>query len=138
MKNKQKSFTLLELLVVLGIIAVLVAMGAMSYASVQKKARDAKRKSDLKTLQQAFEEYYSICGFSYPTPTPGLSGVTSIACSDPATVIMSKIPKEPLKNTDYTLTSNGQTYTLCVPIIDPNTSPLETENVTSYCLSNQQ
>jgi len=139
MRNKQRSFTLLEILVVLGIIAILVAMGAISYSSVQKKARDAKRKTDLKTLQQAFEEYYSVCGFSYPTPSPGLSGITNISCPlTPTIMIMPKIPKEPLKDIDYALTSDGQTYTICVPTINPTQGPLETEIVTSYCLSNQQ
>ena len=138
MKNRQKSFTLLEILVVLGIIAVLVGMGAISYSSVQKKARDAKRKTDLKTIQQAFEEYYSVCGFSYPTP-PGLSDVNSIICPAPSTMIMPTIPKEPLKDVDYVLSGDGKTYLICVPTIPGRNKPLETEDdVTSYCLSNQQ
>jgi len=137
MRNNQKSFTLLEILVVLGIIAILVAMGAISYSSVQKKARDAKRKSDLRTLQQGFEEYYSVCGFSYPTPT-GLSTVSTIVCLSPSAVIIPTIPQEPLKNTAYVLSGNGTIYTICVPTIAPASSPLETENVTSYCVSNQQ
>lgn len=137
MINKQKSFTLLEILVVLGIISILIAMGAISYSSIQKKARDAERKTDVKAIQQAFEEYYSVCGFSYPTPT-GLSTVTSIICTSPSVMIMPTIPKEPLTNSSYVLTGDGKTYTICVPTIAPSSSPLETKDVTSYCLSNQQ
>lgn len=53
--NLKKSFTLLEMLVVIGIIAILVTLGFASYSTVQKKARDAKRQGDLKAAQQVME-----------------------------------------------------------------------------------
>jgi len=129
-----RGFTLLEMLVVIGIIAVLVAVGTSSYSTAQKKSRDARRKTDLKTIQNAFEQYYSVCGYSYPAPSGG-SVPTSIACANPPATIMTSVPVDPKSGTRYTMT---QTTTSDYAICAPNTPPLETEAVTPYCLTNQQ
>ncbi|MGB9883476.1 MAG: type II secretion system protein [Microgenomates group bacterium] len=130
----KKAFTLLELLVVIGIIAILVALGTTSYSTAQKKSRDAKRKSDLKAIQNALEQYYSICSYVYPTPAAGYVP-SSIICNNPYTVIMSSTPKDPKTGVSYKMTQNTSgDYTICAP----NTPPLETESVSSYCLTNQQ
>jgi len=57
-----KGFSLIELMVVVGIIAILVALGSVSFTTAQKKARDARRKTDVKAMQNAFEQYYSVNG----------------------------------------------------------------------------
>ena len=62
----KKGFTLLELLVVIAIIAILASVGLGSYTRSQAKARDARRRSDLKEIQNAAEQYYAVNG-SYPT-----------------------------------------------------------------------
>lgn len=90
--NMKKGFTLLEILVVIGIIAILVALGATSYSTAQKKARDARRKSDLKSIQNALEQYYSICNFQYPfSGTGNLSG--SLTCGSTTLITY---PTDPL------------------------------------------
>ncbi len=75
---KRKGFTLIEILVVITIIAVLTAIGVISYSSMQKNARDARRKGDMKTLQNALEQYYSQNDAKYATAedelTPFLPG----------------------------------------------------------------
>jgi len=131
-----KAFTLLEMLVVIGIIAVLVSMGIASYSTAQKKARDAKRKSDLKTIQTAFEQYYAICGYNYPLPATGNLVPTDLICLNPNTTIASSFPVDPKSGNRYTMTATvaGSDYTICAP----NSPPLETESTTSYCLTNQQ
>jgi len=121
------AFTLLEMLVVIGIISILVAMGAISYSTAQKKARDAKRKQDLKTIQNALEQYYSICGYQYPTPA-GL-GFSSIICPSPSIGIMPTVPVDPKTITPYPCSSCASSqYTICAA----------TENEPTPCLSNQQ
>ena len=72
----KKSFTLLEMLVVIGIISVLVSMGIASYSTAQKKARDAKRKADLSAMQKVLEQCYSVNDYSYPAISG--NGTTSI------------------------------------------------------------
>lgn len=46
---------MIELLVAASIIAILVTIGLVSYSSVNKRSRDAKRKSDLEQVRTALE-----------------------------------------------------------------------------------
>lgn len=128
-------FTLLELLVVIGIIAILVALGAVSFSSAQKKARDTRRKADLKSMQEALESYYSVCNYTYP---PAINNGIVCATSGNTLLPAVNIPKDPRSGqsyaTGYTVDAVANTYTLCLP----DTPPLETETVASYCLANQQ
>jgi prepilin-type N-terminal cleavage/methylation domain-containing protein len=58
----KKGFTLIELLVVISIIGVLVAVAVASYTGAQIKARDARRRADMKAVQSTMEQYYSTTG----------------------------------------------------------------------------
>lgn len=55
-----KGFTLIELLTVIAIIGILAAMVVVNVSDSRKRARDAQRKSDLRTLQTALENYYYV------------------------------------------------------------------------------
>ncbi len=124
----KKSFTLLELLVVIGIISVLVTMAVSSYSTAQKKARDARRQSDLKTAQQAMEQCYSVNNFQYPTITNN-NGVLSMTCPSPNNNITFTI-SDPLNNTSYkySTVSNQNLYSI--------TTNLETGG--TFSVKNQQ
>ena len=61
----KKAFTLVELLIVIAIIGILTAILTFSFMEAQKRTRDTKRKSDLKTIQVAFEAYKTQKG-KYP------------------------------------------------------------------------
>lgn len=63
--KKEKGFTLLELLVVIGIIGLLASIIVINLTSARKRARDTKRIADLRTLQTAMEDYYGKHG-AYP------------------------------------------------------------------------
>ena len=125
MKQK-KGYTLLELLVVIGIIIILIAIGASSYSTAQAKARDAKRKGDLKSISNALEQYYSVCNYVYPA-TLG----TSIVCPSPSRAVMPVVPVDP-EGGSYTMTQTASNdYKIC--------ANLKTEVVTGgYCIVNQQ
>ncbi len=128
MKKIKKGFTLLEMLVVIGIIAILVGLGTTSYSTAQKKARDAKRKSDLKAIQNALEQYYSICGYQYPTPL-GSNSFTSINCPTPQATIMPTVPVDPKTTNPYLCNGCTNTsYQICAT----------TETVPTPCVNNQQ
>jgi prepilin-type N-terminal cleavage/methylation domain-containing protein len=58
-KQKQKAFTLLELLVVIAIIGILISLGVASFSNAQKKARDSRRREDLKAVQNGLEQHYA-------------------------------------------------------------------------------
>jgi len=122
---KNKAFTLLEILVVIGIISVLVSMGIASYSTAQKKARDAKRQSDLKGAQQIMEQCYSVNSFVYPTISG--TGTITATCPAPNASITFSI-KDPLDTGTYKYTYT-QDYTI--------TADLET-STTNFSVSNQQ
>ena len=125
--NKNKGFTLLEMLIVLGIIAVILSVLTVSFSTTQKKSRDAKRKGDIKSIQNSLEQYYSSCSFNYPTGT--LPTGTPLKCGTDN--FITSIPVDPKTGAGYTYTPVGTaSFSIC--------GTLEAETPTSYCLSNQQ
>lgn len=94
---KYRGFTLIELLVVISILAVLAAIGLTVYTNVLKNARDAKRQSDLRSIQSALEQYYADQR-SYPDSL-------SLLSSD-SKVYITTIPKDP-RGTNYHYSRNG-------------------------------
>lgn len=71
-KNISKGFTLIELLVVIAIIGVLASTVLASVNSARIKARDARRKADLRQITTALELYYDTYG-AYPPFRPSNS-----------------------------------------------------------------
>jgi len=63
--QKQRGFTLMELLIVIVLLGILATLGLSSFKSSQTKSRDAKRKGDLKGISTALEIYYNDKG-KYP------------------------------------------------------------------------
>jgi len=59
------AFTLIELLVVISIIGILTTLVLANLNAARERGRDAQRKSDLHTLQNALRLYYNDTG-SYP------------------------------------------------------------------------
>ncbi|MDO8443465.1 MAG: type II secretion system protein [Candidatus Azambacteria bacterium] len=64
--KKEKGFTLLELLVVIGIIGLLASIMVVNLTGARRRARDTKRVADIRNLQTASEDYYGKNG-KYPT-----------------------------------------------------------------------
>ncbi len=58
LKNKQKGFTIVELLIVIVVIGILAAIVIVTFTGVQKKARDADRKSDANGIAAQAEVYF--------------------------------------------------------------------------------
>lgn len=131
--NSRSAFTLIELLVVISIMVILITMGLSSFATAQKKGRDTKRKSDLKEVQTALEQYYSVCNFTYPIPSGFYS--QGIICTSPSIAVMPTVPTDPRSTPYYCPTpvaSNctSTAYTIC--------ATLESEPTPQFCLTNQQ
>ncbi len=140
-----KSFTLIELLVVIAIIGVIASIVLVSVGKARERARDTRRKQELRAVQTALELYYDD-NDKYPNwGSTACCGDTSRgACnncpcdeddwSDHDTVpahafikdalvgggYIVKLPVDPLNNTShyYRYTSQGQDqcYSLCVDL----------------------
>ncbi|WDE98376.1 prepilin-type N-terminal cleavage/methylation domain-containing protein [Lentisphaera profundi] len=70
MKKVKKSFTLIEMMMVLGIIAILFGIGTAVFTIATGKSEIAKAKSDVAQLTAAVEMYYDRWG-QYPDSKDG-------------------------------------------------------------------
>ena len=123
-KQKPNGFTLIELLLVLGIIGLLMVVGAILLGTARERARDTQRLSDVQYIKQALEDYY-YNNNKYPqAPTPVLLGTpgykvicagtangfaeTRSACGS-GTVYLDPIPTppepQPVQSTGYIYTA---------------------------------
>lgn len=97
MRHKH-GFTLMEILISVAIVAILTAIGIVSYNSVNKRARDAKRKSDLEQVRSALEIYRNDKG-KYPGSAVGWIALTVLDPGDGTgplvTAYLPRIPMDP-------------------------------------------
>lgn len=99
-KNKNKGFTIIELIVVIAIIGVLAGIVAVNVSQYLKNARDARRKADISQIRAALEMYYAD-NVRYPNPS-GLwkTSVDSSSWSVLQSLVQSyiKLPIDPINN----------------------------------------
>jgi len=57
--KRNKGFTLIEVLIVVGIIGLLASVVLSGLGSVRSRGRDARRAADLRQVQQGLELYYT-------------------------------------------------------------------------------
>lgn len=60
MNKNRKGFTLIEMLVVIGIIGILSAMLLVSVGRIRKSSIDTRRKANLENIRGAITMYYSV------------------------------------------------------------------------------
>ena len=77
--NRRHGFTLIEILVVIGIIALLASVILVGLSPARARGRDARRITDMSQMQNAMELYFSRCGY-YPSSAPPAMGQPG--CSD--------------------------------------------------------
>jgi len=140
----KNGFTLFELLVSISIIGIMTALVSVAYSGAQKKARDARRVEDIKSIQTAAEQYYSQNSYVYPADntTPWAGGgqnILEVFPSDP----------KPSPYVDYTYTHpDGTNTTYCSCATVENTSngnataactfATPSASTTLFCAKNQQ
>ena len=135
--NQRSGFTLLELLVVVGIISILVALMAVTFSVIQARSRDARRREDLKAMQDALEQYYTNNGFVYPAN----SGLCTTGIEQ---FMKSTTPTDPKSGGTYpTFECSTDSFCFCATLEGGNGNATDA-NCTSwgsgnyYCVSNLQ
>jgi prepilin-type N-terminal cleavage/methylation domain-containing protein len=148
-KQKQKAFTLLELLVVIAIIGILISLGVASFSNAQKKSRDARRREDLKAMQNGLEQHYAnFTSYSNASAndqlqlTGLLAGLNSASEYFPAGA-----PVDPRNQNPYIYRAsyNNSSYCLCALLESPGTGNSNSRtcagfvaNGNYFCVSNLQ
>jgi len=116
--QKQKGFTIVELLVVIVVIAILASISIVAYNGIQQRARDSARDSAVRALKLALEVYKSDFG-KYPAaganPNAGYN-VSGLTTSLVPTYI-SKVPNDPdtTKILTYVVSTAYDGYGILVP-----------------------
>jgi prepilin-type N-terminal cleavage/methylation domain-containing protein len=108
----RKGFTLIELLIVIAIVAILTALVTTNLQAARSRARDIRRKSDLRSMEQSLRLYYNDAK-SFPVGNDGndykIEGCGTIAT--PATCNWGS----------SFATTGGNTYMNALPI-DPSSA----------------
>ena len=126
----------MELLISISIIAILVAIGIVSYSTINKQSRDTKRKSDMEQIRSALEMYRADTGY-YPPAGAGAFVAVSGLAADLVTSYITVLPSDPLaaqsymyKATNPPSPADGNYYGYCL------SANMETEDPTDSCTPN--
>jgi len=108
--KKSLSFTLIEVLITIGIMAILAGIVFVAIHYAWGRARDTVRISDLNQIQKSLETYYIDSGI-YPISTSNyeIEGAPWGSSWEP---YMNKVPKDPLPTQSYAYVSDGFSYQL--------------------------
>lgn len=146
---QRRAFTLIEILVVVTIIGLLAVVGITAYTSVNKQARDVKRKGDLDQIRAALEIFKNNSPTSsYPDAAAVVLNCSStVGLTDPVdgNVYLSKMPQDPrcASGTSYyylPVSASGGACNSAVGTVTPCTdytiaAPVETSK--NVCVAGQ-
>lgn len=122
-RKRTSGFTLIEILVVAGVLGILSSLGLNSFFSSQRQARDTQRKSDIVQYQTALENYANSHNGKYPRSAVVAS---SALCSY---LGLTNCPKDPKYEYYY---STGDTTSDGAPVAKQYTVWGQLENQIGY------
>ncbi len=102
-----KAFTIMELLIVLGVLSLMAGFVLVTFPAGGRKARDTQRRSDLKQYQTALEVYADKHSGLYPGSVPSSNLVD--VCSS---LTISACPDDPVAGSNYKYEATTTDYYL--------------------------
>jgi prepilin-type N-terminal cleavage/methylation domain-containing protein len=133
---KKHGFTLIEILIAFTILTLLALLGFMAWQNQAAKARDARRKADIKRLNIAFEDYYADAQAYPPADILRECGGAQLR-----TYLDGSIPCDPLTHTPYCYIYDseplvGQEFRILASLendSDPDIGKLGCASTTNFC-----
>lgn len=118
---RNRAFTLIELMIAIGILGILVAVSAFALQGTREAARDARRKADLETIKSGLVLFRADCA-AYPTaayfpdPPGALVGSGTPASCAATNTYIAEVPDDPDPARRYYYTPIGagnQRFVVC-------------------------
>ncbi|MCA9352578.1 type II secretion system protein [Patescibacteria group bacterium] len=104
MKDHKKGFTLIEIVTVLGLMAIILIIVLASLNQSRMNTRDNLRISNIETIRVALEEYRAFCGvFPATLELDADNGLNGMTCSHTFGEFIPEIPTAPTRNGDSLL-----------------------------------
>ena len=124
--NKERGFTLIEVMVVVVILGILAAILVPKVMDRPDQARKTKARQDIRALEAALN-LYKLDNFVYPTTDQGLEALVEEPSSpEPANWkaggYVDRLPKDPW-NQDYLFLSPGEQGTIDIFSMGPDQVP---------------
>jgi prepilin-type N-terminal cleavage/methylation domain-containing protein len=124
--KSNKGFTLIEILIVVGIIGLLASVVLVGLGSFRSRGRDARRVADLREVQNSLELYYLKNG-NYPASN-NWDDLRSLLVNDAIGITI--VPNDPLSDSSnmsysYGYSADKQGYVLSSTLEDVYNSSLK-------------
>ncbi len=108
--NKQSAFTLLEIMLVVGIIVIILGVAVSKLGNTTGVAKDMRVRADIQAISTQLKLYESVNGF-VPTTEQGLQALVTPPESDPKPTrwyqLFKELPQDPWSN-NYIYISPGR------------------------------
>jgi type II secretory pathway pseudopilin PulG len=121
-RNRQRAFTLVELLVIIAVIVLLTTLSMVALNNARAKSRDTERLTDIEQIKIALDKYaQNRTDGLYPAAPPTGTPITGLCFSNlgisstcGSVVYIGELPGDPIADQDYvyTPTEDYSDYTL--------------------------
>jgi general secretion pathway protein G len=112
MRSKQQGFTLLEIMIVVGIIVILLGLAISKIGNPTGFAKQTAVRADVQAIGTQLQLYESMNGF-YPTTEQGLQALVTQSSTDPQPTrwyqLFKQVPKDPW-GSEYIYRCPGQRH----------------------------